>query len=252
MTEIRTSEQVSEIYGALAKAQAEIVNVSKDKKNDHFKSSYATLASVLDEARPKLAAQGIAIIQAAVNGDGSNVGVITRLAHASGQWIESSLFVAPSKFDAQGVGSVVTYLRRYTLLAAAGLAPDDDDDGNAAVASPVQQPRGYGNGTTRTVAAPPPPEMPAHLASNGKTLPPHPEESAEATAARQRVRMLIDQLAERIKTAPDEHRLEATMDEARGGDMKEIEASGPKGIEAANALRARYNVRISELRGKVA
>jgi hypothetical protein len=43
--------------------------------------------------------------------------------------------VQPTKYDAQGVGSVITYLRRYSLAAMAGVAPDDDD-GEAAVGRP--------------------------------------------------------------------------------------------------------------------
>jgi hypothetical protein len=86
----------------------------------------------VDEVRPKFTKHGIAIIQVPTNGPESNIGVTTRLAHSSGQWIEGSLYIAPLKFDAQGVGSVITYLRRYALLAMAGVAPDDDD-GEAAV-----------------------------------------------------------------------------------------------------------------------
>jgi hypothetical protein len=132
------------IFAALALAQASIENVEKGGVNPAFKSSarsgaYVTLGDVLDEVRPKLTAQGIAVIQMPINGAGSNIGVVTLLAHKSGQWIESTLFVAPTRFDAQGAGSVVTYLRRYALMAMAGVAPDDDD-GNAAIGRPSETP----------------------------------------------------------------------------------------------------------------
>jgi hypothetical protein len=57
--------------------------------------------------------------------------VSTRLLHESGQWIESSCPVPLTKKDGHGLGSAITYGRRYNVLALAGVAPEDDD-GNAA------------------------------------------------------------------------------------------------------------------------
>lgn len=140
---IQTSEQIDIISAALVKAQAKIQNVGKTglaKATNSFSYKYAELPEVLDEARTKLSAEGIYILQATVNGEGANIGVITRLLHSSGQWIESALYVAPAKFDAQGVGSVSTYLRRYALMSMVGIGADDDDDGAAAaVAAPQPQ-----------------------------------------------------------------------------------------------------------------
>ncbi len=56
----------------------------------------------------------------------------TTLAHSGGQWMRSEMACRPMKQDAQGMGSVITYLRRYSLASMVGVAPDDDDDGNAA------------------------------------------------------------------------------------------------------------------------
>lgn len=233
MSEIRTSEDVKDIYGALAKAQAKLDNVAKDRENPHFRTRYTTLAGVLDEVRPKLAEQGIAVLQMPVNGEGSNVGIVTRLTHSSGQWIESAIYVAPTKFDAQGVGSVLTYLRRYSLMAVAGVG-SEDDDGNAAVgrpqvAQPGPQPRPNGNGV------------------NAASLPPNPVEPPQVSAARDRVRELIAKINAHIKSAPNDHALDLAMEDARD-ELSEIEKAGPKGVEAANELRARYNAKIGELR----
>jgi hypothetical protein len=82
--------------------------------------------------------------------DGPNVGIVTLFAHQSGQWIEGTVFAQPTKFDAQGVGSVITYLRRYSLAAMAGVAPDDDD-GEAAVGRPAPQAKEWGANGLRTV-----------------------------------------------------------------------------------------------------
>lgn len=139
---IQTSEQIDAISAALVKAQAEIENVEATGKNPAFKrdgkeSRYATLGGVLDEVRLKLAKHGVCILQMPINGDGPNIGVSTRLLHSSGQWIESTLYVAPTKFDAQGAGSVITYLRRYALMAMTGIAPEDDDGNAASLGAPA-------------------------------------------------------------------------------------------------------------------
>jgi hypothetical protein len=78
--------------------------------------------------------------------------VVTILGHASGAMISGRLVVAPMKFDAQGAGSTLTYLRRYALAAMVGVAPTDDD-GEASVGRPV-------NGKGREAAPPPPPAPP--------------------------------------------------------------------------------------------
>lgn len=131
---MRTSEQINELAGALAKAQSDIGAARKDATNPHFKSQYATLASVWaawQEVGPK---NGLAVVQAVGSEDGASV-VTTRLVHTSGQWVESEIRLRLSKDDMQGLGSSITYARRFSLMAVAGIAPADDDDGNAAVES---------------------------------------------------------------------------------------------------------------------
>jgi len=130
--EYRSTNDLGSLFAALAKAQGKIRNAPKDAANPHFRSKYADLASISDACRAALSENGIAVMQIPYN-DGNNVGVVTRLGHASGQWIEGRLKVAPVKYDAQGIGSVMTYLRRYSLAAMAGVAPGDDDDGEGAV-----------------------------------------------------------------------------------------------------------------------
>lgn len=138
-TTMNTSATIGAIAKALASAQAEIENVTKDAKNEFFKksdgkaSTYATLAAVLDECRPILAKNGIAIVQMPGN-DGDLVTVTTTFMHAdTGEFISSTAGVKPAKGDAQGFGAATTYLRRFTLAAMCGVA-QEDDDGNAASA----------------------------------------------------------------------------------------------------------------------
>jgi hypothetical protein len=175
--EYRMSEAVGELFGALAKAQGEIKNAAKDADNPHFRSKYAGLASIADACRGPLSKHGIAVIQIPYN-SGRDVGLTTIFGHSTGQWISGSISVAPAKFDAQGVGSVLTYLRRYSLAAMASVAPsEDDDDGEAAVsratfAEPVGAP--VTRGATRTAAPRKLPPAPVAVAGNGDAKSMHP------------------------------------------------------------------------------
>lgn len=130
----RRSADVGDLFAALAKAQATFKPVDREGKNPHFQSRYATLDAAVSATRDGCSANGLAIVQMPGN-LGNNVAVTTLLGHVSGQWIESTIYIAPVKFDAQGAGSVITYLRRYALMAMLGLAPEDDD-GEAAVRPP--------------------------------------------------------------------------------------------------------------------
>jgi hypothetical protein len=135
---MRTSEQINEIAAALAKAQGAIEGAKKDSLNPHFRSKYADLGAVWDACRDALTKNGIAVIQPVdlrVPPDGSPTALrvtVTRLVHSSGQWMEDGgIPLILSKEDMQGLGSALTYSRRYGLMAMVGIAPEDDD-GNAA------------------------------------------------------------------------------------------------------------------------
>jgi hypothetical protein len=125
------SETINEIAGALAKAQGEIKGAAKDSTNPHFKSKYADLSSVWDACRAALSKHGLSVIQTPdTTADG--VFLYTTLAHSSGQWIRGVMPVRPVQDTPQGLGSAMTYARRYSLASMVGVAPDDDDDGQAA------------------------------------------------------------------------------------------------------------------------
>lgn len=124
------SEAINEIAAALSKAQAVIEAAVKGKTNPHFKNDYADLSSVWDACRKPLTDNGLSVAQTAATDEG-RVGVTTLLMHSSGQWISDTLVMKPTKDDPQGVGSCITYARRYALAAMVGVAPADDD-GNAA------------------------------------------------------------------------------------------------------------------------
>ncbi len=119
-----------ELFAALAAAQGEIENASKNAANPHFRSKYADLAEVLNTIRPVFSKHGLSLIQSPAY-DGALAHVTTVLAHASGGYITTTASCVPAKSDAQGIGSATTYLRRYSAAAVAGIA-QEDDDGNAA------------------------------------------------------------------------------------------------------------------------
>ena len=131
------SETVSKLFTALAKAQGEVENASKSSVNPHFRSKYADLAEILNTVRPVFAANGLSVVQFP-SFDGTYVSVETVVTHSSGEWMSGIISAPVSKLDAQGVGSATTYMRRYALAAAAGVA-QEDDDANAAVSGKPQE-----------------------------------------------------------------------------------------------------------------
>lgn len=115
---------------ALIAAQKASDAIKKAAENAAFKSKYADLAAVVEAVVPALNENAVGVIQAPAF-DGEYVSVETMLLHESGASVSNTLRLRSSKLDPQGVGSAITYARRYGLLAMTGAAPEDDD-GNAA------------------------------------------------------------------------------------------------------------------------
>lgn len=120
------------VAAAFVKAKRAFSPALKDKTNPAFRSKYADLGACLEAVNDALLEQGIALTQR-THPDESGVTIETILMHESGEFMSSgTLHVPASKQDPQGYGSALTYARRYSLMAACGIAPEDDD-GNAAV-----------------------------------------------------------------------------------------------------------------------
>ena len=140
------SPTIGKLIMALAKAQGQIKAAPKDTDNTFFKSKYADLAAVWEACREPLSKNGLAVIQRPNPTDGFNVSLTTILAHESGEWIRGTLVMRPVEktlkdpdgkyhrvVDPQGLGSCLTYARRYALSAMVGIcSEEDDDDGNKA------------------------------------------------------------------------------------------------------------------------
>jgi hypothetical protein len=153
----RHSEQLDQLFAALCKAQAVFEAAEKSGDNPHFRSKYATLESALEATKKGRSENGLCVLQLPCNIQNA-IGVTTLLGHSSGQWIESTIAIPPFKFDAQGAGSVVTYLRRYSLMAILGVAAEDDDgEGAVAGAGERREPPRTVPPATRQAPKPAPP-----------------------------------------------------------------------------------------------
>lgn len=232
----RWSQPCDKIFAALAKAQGEIKNAVKDSTNPHYRSTYADLASIREACWEALTKNGICPVQMPVNGEGSNIGVVTVFGHSSGQWIESTIYVAPTKFDAQGVGSVITYLRRYALAAMAGVAPEDDD-GNAAVGRPSEN-----ASAAQRVQGTPRATLASTVRSNVAAAP-----SEAKTAASARVKEMQEFIA-RAETVPDARSLDGCPAWLTMEKMVRDTASSPAGAETVfTTLRNKIEDRVAYL-----
>ena len=125
--DFRQSESIKELASALSKAQGEVKGAVKDSNNPFFKSKYADLGSVWDAIREPLANNSLAIAQFP-QGECS---LLTILTHSSGEYMAASYTMTPTKKDPQGVGSAITYMRRYALQSVMGVCPEDDDGNQA-------------------------------------------------------------------------------------------------------------------------
>ena len=146
---MQKSQTIGELAKALAVAQGEIQNAKKDSENPFFRAKYADLASIREAYQVPLSKNGLALIQTprtTITEEATIVYVETLLCHSSGEWISEELSAIPVKTDPQGIGSCITYLRRYGAGAVTGVA-SEDDDGNAASHST--------EGRTATRSAPP-------------------------------------------------------------------------------------------------
>jgi hypothetical protein len=130
---------MNNIASAFIKAKRAFAPALKDKTNPAFRSKYADLGACIEAVDDALLENGIALYQETFE-DMTGATVETVLMHESGEVIRcGKLHVPAAKQDPQGYGSALTYARRYSLMAACGIAPEDDD-GNAA-SKPTNKPQ---------------------------------------------------------------------------------------------------------------
>lgn len=136
---MKSSESIINLSKALLKFQSTVGNIKKDSVNPHFKNNFASLSGILNAVIPVLSEVGLVILQHP-SGDGSVVNLETILIHAeTGEFMSSEFTMRPSKTDPQGIGSCITYMRRYALGSILELNIDDDDGNEASQKQPVKQ-----------------------------------------------------------------------------------------------------------------
>lgn len=118
---------------ALLAVQSAAPTLPKDKTNPHFKSKYTPLDTIVETIGPLLAKHGLTWVACPTYGPDGHPALNYRLSHAqTNEGIEGTMPLLLSKPDAQGMGSAITYARRYSLCAVLNLVADEDDDGNGA------------------------------------------------------------------------------------------------------------------------
>lgn len=140
-----TSESITELLTALVAARKRFRPVVKESSAQIRAGQpyhYADLQTVIDSTMPALLENSLVVLQVV---DAETSLLVTRLSHVSGQWVESRF---PLNFDQspQGVGSSLTYFRRYSLLALLCVAAEDDDGASAQSSSTVKR-----AGSTKTI-----------------------------------------------------------------------------------------------------
>jgi len=130
------SNEIKELSEALSKAQAEMPIAEKNSSNPFFKSKYADFQTIVESSRPCLTKYGLSVSQQIVQNEHEGPYLVTKLRHASGQWIMSQVKITPAKNDIQSISSYVTYLKRMCYSSLVGVVTGEvDDDGEASVAS---------------------------------------------------------------------------------------------------------------------
>lgn len=140
---MKTSDKIDELVTALAKAQASITAVEKNRtvkvkgetksgRAFEYSFDYTTLDAVIEHARKPLTDNGLWFVQTLGAGEDKKYFLETTLVHSSGQWITSQTPVLVEDIGNQKFGAALTYMKRYALSAMLGISSEEDDDANSA------------------------------------------------------------------------------------------------------------------------
>lgn len=146
---MKTSETITKIAPALAKAWGEINNpkhnkkvVVKTKSGGQYTFEYTDLGGVLDEVKPVFKKNEITILQGAYTEEVNGKNIIfvdTTFLHGSGEWIKSNPLKMLANANIQDLGGQITYLKRYSLSAMLGVATEKDDDANGSLQNDLEE-----------------------------------------------------------------------------------------------------------------
>ena len=128
-----TSESTSEISSAISKSYLEFPRIEINRQNPYLASGYSDLHEILSKIRPVLGKNGLHVLFTKQDIDGRTL-LVTRIMHTTGEWIESRVFLKPSKNTIEAYGSNLNYMKRFELMDILGLTVSNDpfdDDGEA-------------------------------------------------------------------------------------------------------------------------
>lgn len=140
MTGFRHSESTNGLIAAMIGAAREYPPFVKNEKS--FTSKYVKLETIQAVVNPILHRNGLIVLQSPHGIADNKIGMITRVCHESGQWIESTYFMRPPTMkavsDAQSDGGGISYAKRYALIAILNLEIHGEDfDGAAKKEKPL-------------------------------------------------------------------------------------------------------------------
>lgn len=147
---MRHSAEIDQLFAAIAEARAQPgwgdIEKSKTARIESrreggrsYSYEYETLADVIAATEPFLSKTGVVTTQLPFVGERSTT-IRTMMVHKSGQWFSNDLIAVIPMPDPQGVGSAISYLRRYALKAVHNVsAHDDDDDATASQRQPEKR-----------------------------------------------------------------------------------------------------------------
>ena len=137
--------RVSSLMSALLAFAAEAPKLPKDKsatvtsQKGSYKYAYTSLDTIAERVHPLLIKHGLVWITKPDH-DERGPTLNYELVYAeTGEGVRGSMPLLLAKDDSQGLGSAITYARRYAIVAVLNLIADEDDDGASASSS------GYGS-----------------------------------------------------------------------------------------------------------
>ena len=126
---LRAQVAEGQLAGALTAAQAALGPVRKNKRNPHYRSTYADLAAVCEAIREPATAAGLSWSHTTRQAGDGWIVIETTITHESGATRTHTFPARPTKSDPQSIAGIVSYGMRYGLIMAFGLATSDDADG---------------------------------------------------------------------------------------------------------------------------
>lgn len=149
------SESIDQLAAAVANVQAELEPAAKNSENPHVKKRYADIAAVYAAIKEVMPKHGIAVVQTMMPDEANYARVRTTLMHKSGQWIAGECRMpCDRQGGVQGMGSAITYARRYSLSAMVGVVSEDDDDGIGAMPRRQSEPARQSRAPQQTESRP--------------------------------------------------------------------------------------------------